>query len=397
MPATVRTFNEREFYLAEFRGRSIGFAWPAEEIPSVSALSDLLPALVGELVANGTRVVLMSPREDVLQLAGEGAEIDAALPNEAGIFEPKPWAPRLWRSLRAGGCAGLRLPTNGFEPACRRAAVALRLAKVVWIQSTPPVHRPNPSSSGAPPNRISVVDLAHLDRLLDQSRAPDAAPDELNLVARSERKGILEAIRSMIRGGVPSVNVCRADDVAKELLTYAGAGIFFTRDRYAEVRPLALDDYDQANDLIARGEEDGYLLPRDETSRDRVLAHAVGLFVEGRYLAGIGALLPYSLPSRGASQARSAIEIVSLYALTRYAGEGVGSQIVRFAIERAREEGFEYAFSCTTSERVADFFRRSGFEIVRPDEIPASKWDDYDADRRARVICLRFDCREHLE
>jgi GNAT superfamily N-acetyltransferase len=434
MPSTGRTFSEREFYLAEFRGRSIGFAWPDDEAPSEAVLTSLLPDLLRELVANGTRVVLMSSRDDVLALARRLAtergrvaeEVTLASTEQTSTFASKPWALSLWRLLRLHGCAALRLPAEDFEPSCQRVAVALRLAKVVWIQSTPPVYRGSsaravsggalsydsarsrPAASAPAPlgdsgsSRVSVVDLAHFGPLLGERAAEGngvpAASDDLGLVARPDGKGLLEAIRSMIRGGVPSVNVCAAEDVAKELLTYAGAGIFFTRNRYAEVRPLALDDYDQANDLIARGEEDGYLLPRDAASRDRVLANGVGLFIEGRYLAGMGALLPYALPAEQADDAgatRFAIEIASLYALTRYAGEGVGSQIVRFAIEHAREEGFEYAFSCTTSDRVAEFFKRSGFRIVGGDEIPESKWEHYDAERRTRVRCLRFDCGPH--
>lgn len=421
MSSSGTPFSEREFYLAEFRGRTIGIAWPSDEIPSKEVVERLLPDLIGELVANGTRVVLMTSRDDVLGMAGEGAAIEVDLPSRARAFEPKPWAPELWRTLRDEGCAALRLSPHddrglisvraqSFEVGCQRLAVALRLAKVIWIQSTPPVYRERsgeapPSelaastgagavsragstadqdgpSSGDLATRVSVVDLAHLDPLLDRN----AAAPELGFSVRRHRKPLLEAIRGMIRGGVPSVNVCAAAEIEQELLTYAGAGVFFTRDRYAEIRQLALDDFDQANDLIARGEADGFLLPRDQASRDRVLAHGVGLFIEGRYLAGIGAVLPYS------EATGDAVEIVSLYALTRYAGEGVGSQIVAFAVERARQEGFSFAFCCTTSERVAEFFERHGFKTVPHQDVPASKWDDYDAARRSRVICLRVEC-----
>ena len=60
-------------------------------------------------------------------------------------------------------------------------------------------------------------------------------------------------------------------------------------------------------------------------------------------MAGIGAILPY--PEDGAE------ELASLFALTRFVGEGAGGQIVRYAIDRARDQGLAYLFSCTTSER----------------------------------------------
>jgi N-acetylglutamate synthase-like GNAT family acetyltransferase len=366
MSKTTSHFSERDFYLAEFRRRSIGFAWPADE----AADHDVLARLVEELVANQIRVVLLSARDDVLESMPWGSRV---------VFETEEFAPRLWRALKATGCAGLRIRGEDFEAECRRAAISLRLAKVVWIQSTPPITRRSVQG------RISVVDLAHLDRLLDLPAVVGGADasDESRLEAKPERRALLESIRDLIQGGVPSVNVCAPHEIEQELLTYAGAGTFFTRDRYAEVRKLALDDFDQANDLIARGEADGFLVPRDEASRDAVLAHGVGLFIEGRYLAGIGAMLPYP--------EERAVEVASLYALTRYVGEGVGGQIVRHAIERAVEEGLAYVFSCTTSDRVESFFLRHGFRTVGVEEVPKAKWENYAEERRHRVRCLRFD------
>ena len=194
---------------------------------------------------------------------------------------------------------------------------------------------------------------------------------------------MLDTIRRVIEGGVSAVNVCAAADLALELFTYAGAGIFFTRNRYAEVRPLAIDDYDPAHDLIARGEADGFLVPRGPEARDAVLAHGVGVFIEGHYLAGVGALLPY--------EQDRAMEVASLFAMTRYIGEGAGGHIVRFAVDAARQQGLRYVFGCTTSERVKAFFESHGFRPVGPDEVPKRKWDDYDPDRRARLHCLRLD------
>lgn len=369
MSTATPAFREREFYLAEFRRRSIGIAWPAGEAPEPAALSEVIAALT----ANQTRVVVLSPSEAVLESAGGVAIIDQSAPD---------FAPKLWRSLQRGGSAGLRVSEASFETDCRNAVLELRLAKLVWVQSSPPIEREGGASSSA---RVSMVDLAHLAALLDE----DAGPDGSGFRASRGRRAMLEAIRGMIEGGVPGVNVCAGKQLAEELFTYAGAGTFFTRNRYADVRSLSLDDFETASDLIVRGEADGFLVPRDPTSRDAVLAHAVGVFIEGRYLAGIGAILPHPGENAG--------EIASLYALTRYAGEGVGSQIVRHAIERASEEGLSYLFSCTTSERVVQFFERHGFRIVEHGEIPAAKWDGYDSERRERVRCLRFDSSARAE
>ncbi len=371
MPTTtgspLRPFSEREFYLAEFRRRSIGIAWPESE-PFDPVAREVLAEVVSELVRNQSRVVVMGSGEALLAAVSPSSIVDLG---------DERFAPRLWRRLRDRGRAGLRLPSRSFEEDCTRAAIALRLAKVVWIQSDPPVGR---SATGS---RVSVVDLAHLGALLGASDGVPVDGNRAAFVVQPGKRGLLASIRSMIDAGIPSVNVCAGHELARELFTYAGAGILFTRDCYAEVRPLALDDYDPANDLIERGEADGFLVPRDSESRDAVLAHGLGVFIEGRYLAGIGAILPHPGENAG--------EIASLFALTRYAGEGIGSQIVRHAMERARREGLAYLFSCTTSDRVERFFLRHGFRRVSHDEVPKAKWESYDPERRTRVRCLRFD------
>lgn len=380
MSSPIHPFSERAFYLTEFRRRSIGIAWPAEEPFEPEPLA----TVVAQLVENQTRVVLISANEAVLEAVAVQPAVDLASPD---------FAPRLWRQLRVQGRAGLRASAKAFESESERAALQLRLAKLVWIQSLPPVTRGvDVAAEDTAESRVSMVDLAHLDRLL--GRLPDAvtsgmadavaaADSDSPLQAREGARALLSTIRSMIAGGVPAVNVCAAKELAQELFTYSGAGIFFTRDRYAEVRTLALDEFDAASDLIARGEADGYLVRRSGAARDAILAHGVGVFIEGRYLAGIGALLPH--PSENAA------EIASLYALTRYVGEGVGSQIVRHAIGRAHVEGLDYLFSCTASERVQRFFERHGFRVVSQDEVPPAKWIGYDAERRERVRCLRLD------
>jgi N-acetylglutamate synthase-like GNAT family acetyltransferase len=241
----------------------------------------------------------------------------------------------------------------------------------VWIDAEGGLTRADGS-------RLSLVDLEELDALM----AGPGGPPQL----RPARAKLLEEIRSMVEGGLPSASLCHPLGLADELFTYAGSGTFFSLQRYTEVRRLALDEFDAANDLIRRGVEEGYLVPRSDAQAELILSNAFGVFVEGRYLAGIGALLPHPGARSG--------EIASLYTLTRFLGEGIGADLVRFAVACSRERGYESVFACTTSERVAGFFERQGFERVSPDLLPEEKWSHYAAERRARLHCLRqeIDC-----
>jgi amino-acid N-acetyltransferase len=346
------TFTEKNFYLAEFRGRSLVLALGPGEHPSLEPLGPVLE----DLAANGTRVVLVSQ---------DRALLEKALPGECVHQDTAGWLGALWRELRERPHASLLLSPGELEQRCSQAVARLRPAKLVWLDAAGGLQR-------AGSTRVSVVDLADLGKLLEKGGAPVEGDARL-----------LEAIQGMLRAGLPSVNWCRLEDLADDLFTYAGSGTFFTRDRYAEVRPLSLDDFDAAADLIARGVDEGYLVQRDDAAIQRVLDHGFGIFIEGRYLAGIVSLLPHAQGG--------AAEIASLYTLTRFVGEGVGGQLVRYALEHAAELGHGYVFACTSSERVEAFFVRNGFGRVASDAIPQEKWEGYPPERREQVRCLRVD------
>lgn len=349
MLAGAASFTEKDFYLAEFRGRSIAFVLPAELPADLGPLESVLR----DLAENHTPVVLFAPSAECLARVA---------PNPVIFDANTAWTGTLWRRILTERAVGVALPEQDFAARCREAVVRLRLAKVVWVDHAGPIRNDGDG-------RVSVIALTDLARLIDEAGSGPAA------------RGVpLREIRSMIEGGVASVSVCRLDGLAEELFTYAGSGTLFTRERYADVRRLSLDDFDAAAYLLARGVAEGYLAPRPDSEIDAILSHGIGVFIEGRYLAGIGALRPYADTRSG--------EIAGLYTVTRFAGEGVGGHLIRFAIECAREAGMERVFACTTSERVEGFFLRHGFERVASDDLPAAKWVDYPSERRARLRCV---------
>ena len=355
MPSPNWTCTEKSFYLAEFRERVVAMALPDH----VSSLAALEPVL-SELAANRSRVVLVSPHRERLSGLVRGRVLSTASAD---------WLGALWAELQKHPRAALLLEAKDFARRCGQAVLRMRPAKLVWLDEAGGFR----SQAGG---RISVLDLADLEECVARGLVRGRPFED-------PRKELLSEIRDLLAAGLPAVNLCRPDQLERELFTYAGAGSFCTRRRYVEVRSLALDEFDAAADLVARGVEEGYLVAREERELQRVLCHGVGVFLEGRYLAGIGALLPHS-------EDRCA-EVAALYTLTRYGGEGVGAHLVRFALERAAERGDDYVFACTTSKRVQGFFERHGFARVASEQIPAGKWRAYDVARRARLLCLRHD------
>ncbi len=352
-PSAGTPFSERAFYLEEFRGRTLAIACPAAHLsraPKRGALREVTDVLV----RNETRVVLFSTRAAAARAAIGGASVTLSHERAAGV------GPALiWRGLRRFGKVSVGMTGSaGFAAGVRELAVRLRVFKLVWID-------PSGGLRSTRGETLAFVHRGELRRLL-RSRPPRAA--------------LLQQIDQLLTQGVATVNVCSLDDLREELLTYQGAGTLFTRDRYVDVRPLGVDDFDAAHDLIARGVREGYLLRRPRDEIDRLLSSGFGAFIEGRDLAGVGTLVDYGERQGG--------EIAALYTLTRFLGEGVGAELVRHALEEARAARMPRVFACTTSERVGRFFARQGFRAVATEALPRRKTSGYNPRRLAALRCF---------
>jgi len=349
----VAPFTEKGFYLSELRDRTIAIALPAGLLREGAVLEPILK----DLESNRTRVVLVSDGVEALgSLAGSEPLI-------AG--EPATLPGRVWRQLGHNLRVGVVTDDHqGFGAACCEIVLALGIQKLVWVDAAGGLV----STDG---ERDSFIDAAELrDRLA--GGAPVCRRDE-----------ILVHVDAMLSAGVAAVNLCTLAGVSDELFTYDGSGTLFTCEGYVSVRRLGLGDFDAAADLIERGTAEGYLAPRTPEQIERVLESAFGAFIGGNHLAGLGTLLTY--------EDDQAAEIASLYTLTRFVGEGVGSHLIRFAAERASGQGCRFVFACTTSPRVSAFFERNGFQKVDRGEVPETKWRAYDPARRSQLTCLRRD------
>jgi N-acetylglutamate synthase-like GNAT family acetyltransferase len=384
---SAELFGERDFYLEEFRGRSVLIAVS----PAVAAARiDLGPlaAAVRDLVVNDTRVLLWwpdvgGPAERRLRGALRRAKglarrrVRPPIPflrlGEAASPSAAPDAVRaeLWAALRrerlcvlvAGGAGEPDFPCSATA-----LAAALRVPKLVLVD-------PRGGLLAAAPKRLSFADTNVLDTLLRQGEAEWSG--------LGDRRDLLVAVRDALGSGVESVNVCPPEGVAEELFTYEGSGTLFTRGDYCRIAPLGLDDFAQAERLLERGQREGLLKLRSPDEIAEVLAVGFGATVCERHLAGIAGLLtaPY--------EAEAAGEIVGLYTITRFKGEGIGERLVTRLLEEAERRGLAYVFACAVDHRAAQFFARVGFERVAPGDVPAVKWEGYDARRRARVAVLR--------
>ncbi|MGD9763033.1 MAG: GNAT family N-acetyltransferase [Candidatus Binatia bacterium] len=397
-PVSAEEFGEKEFYLDEFHARTLCIAVPLEECDQPGGF-EALGGVLRDLIANETRVIALigvpasrdlgaelkrvRGRLQRRVLAGDAArrfplvngrrsaaesftDLSLALTEQpADTALTAAWVILRNRPLLVGVIEEDRL-----VDVARLIAGRLRVHKLVVVQPEAGVRAPG----GAP---ISFMD--------DDSLAAMLQPGEAEWAGLAERRATFDAVRAALRAGVRSVNLCALDGLAHELFTYEGSGTLFTLADYCRIERLGIDDFEEVERLIARGQRDGFLKPRSSAEVARILLSGFGAEIGAHHFAGVCGL------EVEAYRAEHVGEIVGLYTITRFKGEGVGGRLIARALDEARALGLHYVFACTLDPRAEAFFTRHGFRRVTPADVPAPKWVGYDCQRKARIRVLRHD------
>lgn len=399
-PAVV--FTEKEFYLDEFRGRTLVFAvhhsGPADRLRA-------LGEVVRDLLVNDTRVLVLlggtAARERSALRALERPL--AGLPSATQVPLPLPQL----RLAPAGG-AGPVLSLSAEELVAPTISDALLVRFWDIMRSTPfflglcDAETPEALAAFAarlgarlrvhklviaePAGGIQPTGAERPLSFMDESvTAQLLAAGEAESSGLGARRALLDAVRTGLLDGISSINVCTLDGIARELFTYEGSGTLFTREDYCKVERLSLDDFHEVEKVLERGQREGYLKTRTPAEIAPILFSGYGATIGQHHLAGVCSLQTERYETEHAG------EIVGLYTITRFKGEGVGVKLIDCMKAVGRERGLRYLFACTTQERVGQFFERQGFRAISQGEAPAAKWVGYDAERRCGVLVYRFD------
>lgn len=394
----MAAFAEKDFYLEEFRGKTLVLA-ADRDVLRAAGPRRRLSGVVKDLLGCGARVVVVlgeapadaapkasarsrsdgparwrqwlalprPPSRRSKRVPRAGARSDVAVWDEA---DAEASLVGVWKILRVRPLCLLVASEPALEVACRVGA-GFRVSKLVLIDRVGGLVQ----KKGKRP--LSYLDGSSLDALL--------AAGEAEFQGFGHRRGLLTAVDTALEGGVSAVNLCRIDGLARELFTYEGSGTFISRDDHCHVEPLTIDDFHEVERLIAQGQKEGLLKPRSADEIAEVLLDGFGVWVGAGHLAGVGALRFWKEGRRKVG------EISALYAFTRFKGEGIGGRLVKRLVAEARNRGMAYVFAVTTSDRAAKFFARNGFAAAGPDDVPADKWVEYDPARRARARVFRLD------
>jgi N-acetylglutamate synthase-like GNAT family acetyltransferase len=380
-PSTARrgpVFTEKAFYLEEFYGKSLLFALVP---PSGERLSELdaLVRTLRELKRNSTRCIILVSAAAMPKLMRRLGRL--APRGEIPAFNPvrgrrtRPYPPdsaitQIWRGLRAGAIVTAATETGDaadFVVFARELAARLRVFKLLLLDRGGGLHGPDD-------NRLPFVEIRRIRRALAGETAP-------------ARRALVRAAGNAIKDGVPSVNLTVPRDVYDELFSFLGAGTLFTEHQYGDVSPIAIDDFEEAESLILRGQDEGSLLPRSADEIAGLLPSCFGYRVGDEHLAGIVSLLtePYRRERAG--------EITALYTLTRFQREGVAAELIREVLDESRARRLHYVFACTAEENAARFFARQKFRRVAATAVAHAKWRGYDRTRIPRLAIFRLDLK----
>ncbi|HYD50584.1 MAG TPA: GNAT family N-acetyltransferase [Terriglobales bacterium] len=396
----IEAFDERQFYLEEFRNHALVLSLAASDLVAEDG-EHQLAALANTLIANGTELIILVSVQRVEEVQSVRRTLRRRLQPKILSHETLPLfrdagktvqyfhsldmaafdAPadavkliaQIWSVLRSGplfvGVVAHADETDAVRFAAMTAA-RLRAHKLVVMQPSGGLV----AGDGKP---ISFMDEATMAALLATGQAEWAG--------MGERRPTVASLRHALLGGVGSANLCTLREAARELFTYEGSGTLFTLEDYCRVDRLGIDDFPEAEQLIERGHREGVLKPRSPEQVAELLASGYGATIGASHLAGICALVtaPYRDEQVG--------EIVGLYTITRFKGEGVGARLIEKAIDDARQLGLRYVFATTTVDRAQQLFERCGLRQATPADVPAGKWLGYDPQRRSQVTVLRID------
>ncbi len=373
-------FTEKTFYLEEFYGKSLLFALIPPSGERLSELDSLVKTL-RELRRNQTRCIVIASAGALPHLVKRLGRMLTAEPasfNPATGLRTRPYPPdsavaQIWQGLRAGSIVVAAAETGDPDDLvvfAQELASRLRVFKLLMLGR----------GGGLRDKEGEIDSFVDLRRI---RRALGLETDKL-------RRTTIRAARRALLDGVASVNLTTPRGVYEELFSFLGSGTLLTEQRYANVRQISIDDFEEVEALIRRGQNEGFLLHRSASEIASLLPSCFGYRVGDEHLAGICALLtePYRRERAG--------EITALYTLTRFLGEGVATELLREVVAEARTRRLHYVFACTSEERAARFFARLRFGRIRfrrvaPGKIAAAKWRGYEKARIARLAIFRCD------
>ncbi len=245
-----------------------------------------------------------------------------------------------------------------LEDVATSAAIALRADKLIFILD----YGDTVDAKGRPINRLTASQAQRLVKDMPDGDMKLYLPH----AAKACRNGVLRA--HLISADVDGA-------LLMELFTHEGVGAMVSRQSVESLRNAGIDDVGAILQLIEPLEQEGVLVHRPRELLEQEIERFFVAELDGRII-GCVALYPFPETQAG--------EMACLVVHPDFRDGGRGEALMNAVADSAREQGLKRLFVLTA--RTAHWFVERGFVVGTPDDLPATRKEMYNWQRRSKVF-----------
>ena len=173
----------------------------------------------------------------------------------------------------------------------------------------------------------------------------------------------LTAAVKALRGGVPRVHIIDGtveEGVLAEVFSNEGIGTLVHTNEYQAIRRAQKKDARGIHHLIKNSVENEELLPRTRSEIERQIGDYYVFDIDGT-LAGCIALHHFPDVKKA--------EMACVCVAAKYENQGVGSRLIQYVEEQARQNAVREVL-CLTTQAVNYFVKKGHYALGTPDDLP---------------------------
>jgi amino-acid N-acetyltransferase len=164
-----------------------------------------------------------------------------------------------------------------------------------------------------------------------------------------------------------------------EVFSNEGIGTLIYTNEYQSIRQAQKKDVRALYSLIKGGVQADELVKRTRADLERMIGDYF-VFEVDRHPVACAALHVYP-------EAKAA-ELASVYVDSRYENKGIGGKMIAYAENAARVKGLE-TLLCLSTQAFNYFIQKGGFRAGTPDDLPASRREQYDRNNRRSAVLVK--------
>ncbi len=198
------------------------------------------------------------------------------------------------------------------------------------------------------------------------------------LIAQHPDKHLYQDISDALKQGVQRIHLINADikgGLLLELYTRDGVGALFSANHYEDIHSATIEHVTGILDLIKPLEEKGVLIKR---SREQLELEIGNFSVIERDQKIIGCAACYQIPNTNMA------ELACLAIHPDYYGQKRGDTLLNYIVGKAKVLGIKQLLVLTT--QTTDWFQERGFKIGNIDDLPETKKELYNYQRKSKIL-----------